>query len=191
MPLILWNHRWEYDKNPEEFFKALYLMAEKGLAFEVAILGENFSRSPVVFEEAGERLGPRIRRYGFAEDRREYARWLGRADILPVTSTHDFFGCSVVEAVYMKCYPILPERLAYPEHIPKRLSGRCLYKGFYGLTSRLEAAIRGVADIRAGALPDELRDHVARYGWSRMARTYDEEMERVVRKREKTSNIGW
>ncbi|MCS7260956.1 MAG: DUF3524 domain-containing protein, partial [Anaerolineae bacterium] len=23
-PLILWNHRWEYDKNPCEFFEALY-----------------------------------------------------------------------------------------------------------------------------------------------------------------------
>ncbi|MFN2165049.1 MAG: DUF3524 domain-containing protein, partial [Anaerolineae bacterium] len=28
-PLILWNHRWEYDKNPKAFFKALYTLAEE------------------------------------------------------------------------------------------------------------------------------------------------------------------
>jgi len=36
-PLILWNHRWEYDKNPQEFFQALYRLQEEGLAFEVAV----------------------------------------------------------------------------------------------------------------------------------------------------------
>ena len=30
-PLILWNHRWEYDKNPTDFFKVLYKMQEKNL----------------------------------------------------------------------------------------------------------------------------------------------------------------
>ena len=41
-PLLLWNHRWEYDKNPEAFFEVLLKLAERGLTFEVAILGENF-----------------------------------------------------------------------------------------------------------------------------------------------------
>jgi glycosyltransferase involved in cell wall biosynthesis len=30
-PLILWNQRWEYDKNPELFFAALYAVAEAGI----------------------------------------------------------------------------------------------------------------------------------------------------------------
>jgi len=180
-PLILWNHRWEYDKNPEVFFKALYLMADKGLDFEVAVLGENFSQSPVVFEEARARLGSRIIHYGFLKDRAEYARWLRRADILPVTSTHDFFGCSVVEAIYMNALPILPERLAYPEHIPERLKDRCFYRGFDGLCSRLEAAISGIEDIRKGGELDDMNAHVARYDWSNMAGIYDEELERMSR----------
>ena len=45
-PLILWNHRWEYDKNPTDFFKALYKMQEKNLDFEVVVLGENFRQIP-------------------------------------------------------------------------------------------------------------------------------------------------
>ena len=50
IPIILWNHRWEYDKNPVDFFKALYKMQEKGLDFEVVVLGENFRQIPEEFE---------------------------------------------------------------------------------------------------------------------------------------------
>ena len=35
-PLILWNHRWEYDKNPETFFKVLFNLHKKGIDFRVA-----------------------------------------------------------------------------------------------------------------------------------------------------------
>jgi len=27
-PLILWNHRWEYDKNPTDFFAELFFVCE-------------------------------------------------------------------------------------------------------------------------------------------------------------------
>ncbi|MBT6325901.1 MAG: DUF3524 domain-containing protein, partial [Bdellovibrionales bacterium] len=33
LPLILWNHRWEYDKNPDEFFNILLLLKKKGVKF--------------------------------------------------------------------------------------------------------------------------------------------------------------
>ncbi len=56
-PLILWNHRWEYDKDPEEFFAALFRLQEEGLPFEVAILGESYRQFPPIFAEAQQRLG--------------------------------------------------------------------------------------------------------------------------------------
>ena len=31
-PIILWNHRWEYDKNPEDFFHILYKIKATGTA---------------------------------------------------------------------------------------------------------------------------------------------------------------
>lgn len=114
-PLFLWNHRWEYDKNPESFFRLLYRLADAGKEFQVAILGENFSQAPEVFEQGRQRLGERIVQYGYAESFEEYARWLWRADLAPVTSYHDFFGASVVEAAWCGCIPLLPKRLAYPE----------------------------------------------------------------------------
>jgi glycosyltransferase involved in cell wall biosynthesis len=173
-PLILWNHRWEHDKNPEEFFRALYVLADKGLSFEVAVLGENFSKTPVEFDAARERLKGRILHYGFVEDLKTYALWLKRADILPVTSIHDFFGCSVVEAVWCGCFPILPKRLAYPEHLPATLHDRHFYTDFDGLVKKLESAIINIEETRK----TNLMAHVERYGWEALAPVYDAEMER-------------
>jgi len=185
-PLILWNHRWEHDKNPEDFFRALYILMEKGLDFEVAILGENFQKSPAVFDEAHERLGKRILHFGFVKDYAQYARWLKRADIVPVTSRHDFFGCSVVEAIYCGAFPILPRRLAYPEHLGENSKKgaetcpeyeKCFYENFDEFLAFLEWTIINIDEARgcnAGA-------GVARYGWDNMAPLYDREMEKAAR----------
>ena len=51
-PLILWNHRWEYDKNPEPFFRSLFKLKDEGLDFKVALLGESFNSKPSIFLEA-------------------------------------------------------------------------------------------------------------------------------------------
>jgi len=185
-PLILWNHRWEHDKNAEEFFRALYILMDKGLGFKVAILGENFQKRPVVFDEARERLGDRIAHFGFVEDHAQYAGWLNRADILPVTSRHDFFGCSVVEAIYCGAFPILPRRLAYPEHLcGKSVEGagaggeyeKYFYDDFEGLLRSLEWAIVNIEKVRG----INVSAKVAHYGWERMAPIYDREMEKVTR----------
>ncbi|MFQ5428238.1 MAG: DUF3524 domain-containing protein [Thermodesulfobacteriota bacterium] len=186
-PLLLWNHRWEFDKNPEIFFRALYILMDRGLDFEVAILGENFRGSPLVFKEARERLGERVVHFGFVEDFSAYARWLKRADILPVTSRHDFFGCSVVEAIYSGCFPLLPHGLAYPEHLSASgLGGNkgeaddvkmCFYEGFDGLIRGLERVLISIDKVRKTSF----KAHVTRYGWPQMAPLYDREMERVAR----------
>jgi glycosyltransferase involved in cell wall biosynthesis len=182
-PLILWNHRWEYDKGPEEFFQALNILMRGGLAFEVAILGEHFEKIPKLFDEAKEVLGERVVHFGYATDYAEYVRWLNRADIVPVTSTHDFFGSSVIEAIYGGAIPILPKRLAYPEHIPKGFHGSCFYEGFDDLVNKVEGAINKVAlgvEKGEGRFSNgALREHVSRYGWQEMAPLYDEMMDRV------------
>jgi glycosyltransferase involved in cell wall biosynthesis len=167
-PLILWNHRWEYDKNPEEFFTALYRLQEEGCAFEVAVLGESYRNCPPVFAEAQQRLGERIIHFGYAESFAEYAHWLWRADILPVNSNHDFFGASVIQAIYCNCIPLLPRRLAYPEHIPPGLQGNVLYDDFEDLLQRLRKILK--EPVRKKHL---LRSHVARYDWQEQITDYD------------------
>jgi glycosyltransferase involved in cell wall biosynthesis len=114
-PLILWNHRWEHDKGPEEFFEALYELADRGVEFELAVLGEQFRQYPPVFDAARQRLGARIIQFGYARDHAQYVYWLARADVVVSTSIHEFFGISVMEAVRAGCRAVLPRRLSYPE----------------------------------------------------------------------------
>jgi glycosyltransferase involved in cell wall biosynthesis len=166
-PLIVWNQRWEYDKDPETMLRALYALADEGLRFRVALAGENFRVTPAEFDQARARLGDRLEHYGYAEDEAEYAGLLQRADIVLSTAIHEFFGVSVVEAIYCGCLPVLPNRLSYPELIPPELHGRCLYDDFPDLLAKLRSA------IAAPAAPPGLRSAMARFDWSALAATYD------------------
>jgi glycosyltransferase involved in cell wall biosynthesis len=175
-PLVLWNHRWEYDKNPEDFFQALCALADQGLEFEVAVLGENFSQSPDVFAQARERLGHRVVSFGYADSFAEYARWLWDADILPVTSRHDFFGMSVVEAVYCGCYPLLPRRLSYPEIFPLNFFQEFYYDDADDLITKMAKAFQGIEHMRQ----TNLRQRVEEFSWKTMVCRYDEALESLA-----------
>jgi len=179
-PLLLWNHRWEHDKNPEEFFRALWVLQQRGLDFRVAILGQNFRNAPVEFEQARQQLGDKIVQFGFVENMEHYAHWLHRADILPVTSCHDFFGASIVEAVYCGCYPLLPNRLAYPEIFSIKDFPGNFYYSFEDLIEKLSIAIKNIDSIRK----QNYSAVVQKYDWKNMAKIYDERFATVAAKRE-------
>jgi glycosyltransferase involved in cell wall biosynthesis len=167
-PLILWNQRWEYDKDPATMLRALYALAEEGLAFRVALAGENLRVQPVEFEAARARLGGRLIHYGYAERLADYAGLLWEADIVLSTAIHEFFGVSIVEAIYCGCRPILPRRLSYPELIPAEWHAMCLYDDFAGLLERLRAA------LAAPRPPAGLQDAAARFDWSALIGRYDD-----------------
>ena len=119
-PVVLWNHRWEHDKGPENFFNALHSLDTEGLDFSLIVLGEAFNRRPSVFEEAKERLAHRTIHFGYVESRAEYARLLRMGTISVSTSLHEFFGISVIEATRAGARPLLPNRLSYPELFPDK-----------------------------------------------------------------------
>jgi glycosyltransferase involved in cell wall biosynthesis len=114
-PIIVWNHRWEFDKGPELFFRALYSLQEQNIAFRLVVLGKAYGKAPPIFDEAKSRLHHHILHWGYCASREEYFYWLGQSDIAAITSYQDFFGMSVIEAAWMGCTPLLPRRLAYPE----------------------------------------------------------------------------
>lgn len=163
VPVIVWNHRWEYDKNPDEFFSTLIELKHEGVAFELVVLGESYNKAPKVFEKAKEELNDRIIHWGFAASFKEYAYWLWRSDILPVTSIQDFFGGSIVEAMYCDCYPLLPNRLAYPEHIEEAY----LY-GQGELKERLKNLLKARKQFDGS--------YLMKYDWSRIIVNYDEQL---------------
>ncbi len=140
-PLILWNQRWEYDKDPATMLRALYALADEGLPFRVALAGESFRVQPVEFEAARARLGGRLVHYGYAESEADYARLLWDADVVLSTAIHEFFGVSIVEAIYCGCRPVLPHRLSYPELLPPEAHDACLYTGFEDLLAKLRVAL--------------------------------------------------
>ena len=112
---ILWNHRWEFDKGPRAFFRVLKALAGQGLPFKVNLAGENFQAKPTPFLEAKEFLGDRLGTYGYIRGRDEYIRTLWESDVVVSTSKQEFFGISLLEAVYCGCFPLVPNRLVYPE----------------------------------------------------------------------------
>jgi len=170
-PLLLWNHRWEYDKNPEAFFQLCYRLKASGLPFQLVVLGKSYGRVPACFAEAREKLKDQIAFMGWVESRDAYRYWLQQADILPVTSRQDFFGASVVEAVYANVYPLLPRRLAYPEHIPPEQQDAHLYRDEEDLYARTAELIRSWPKWRGRS---SFRRFVQHYDWRTLAPVYDE-----------------
>ncbi|MDX1477819.1 MAG: DUF3524 domain-containing protein [Saprospiraceae bacterium] len=166
-PVTLWNHRWEFDKAPDTFFEMLFLLADQEVPFQLVVLGTRGEKYPPVFDAARRRLHDRILQWGPVESRAEYAGWLHRSHILPVTSIQDFFGVSVAEAMYCNVFPLLPDRLAYPEHIPANARHRHLYADDRDLVGRLRSLLeQGVPAIDA-------RSMIAHYDWTQCIRNYD------------------
>jgi glycosyltransferase involved in cell wall biosynthesis len=168
-PRVVWNHRWEHDKGPEVFFAALDVLAARGLAFEVVVLGESFVKEPADFEAARSRLGSRVRQWGHVPERSDYAAWLWQSDVVVSTARHEFFGLAVAEAIACGCRPVLPNDLAYPELIPAPWHDAVLYDDFEGLVQRLEAALTTPDD----ALMEGLGVAVAAFDWRTLAPRYD------------------
>ena len=167
-PLILWNHRWEHDKNPESFFNVLFSLSEGRIPFRVAIAGEQFTRYPAVFDQAKQRLADKIEHFGYLKNRTEYAQLLVQADIVISTAYQENFGLSIVEAAAAGCFPLLPERLSYPEIIPQNYHSLCLYKDDADLENRL-----GELLIGRGAAPAGLPGAMHGYCWPALIGRYD------------------
>lgn len=169
-PVLLWNHRHEYDKNPEQFFTDLrWLRDTAALDFRLVVLGESYTRSPEVFRRARTEFAPQTLHWGYTTDRSEYVRWVRCSDLLYVTSHQDFFGGSVVEAIAAGAVPVLPRRLAYPEHLPPEERDPYLYASPAAGRELLAYWLRNIGSRNI----EPLRSAVRRYDWTRRAPKYD------------------
>lgn len=126
---ILWAARWEHDKNPEDFFRALDILKKRNFDFKLSVIGEQFRNYPEVFDEAEKKFSSEIVQWGYQPTRKDYENVLDDSDIIVSTAVHEFYGISVLEAVSAGALPVLPERLSYPE-LFKDENGH-LYKDFF------------------------------------------------------------
>lgn len=165
---LVWNHRWSGDKDPEGFFAALFALAERGFAFEVAVLGQRAGSWPKVFDQAPQRLGSRLRHLGPVGDRGEYWRRLFWADVVVSTALQENQGLAVAEAVWAGCRPLVPDGLAYPEFYPAEYRyppGR--------LTGALEPLLEQPAAVRRG----DYRPLVAKLTWRSLGPAWRREIQ--------------
>ncbi|MCK5515472.1 MAG: glycosyltransferase, partial [Desulfobulbaceae bacterium] len=119
VPVIVWNHRWEHDKNPDEFFDGLAELEENKVEFKLILLGQSFLTWPKCFDKARIRFKKNIVHSGFAESYFKYVSLLQQGDIVVSTSLHEFYGIAIIEALRAGCVPVLPARLSYPELFEK------------------------------------------------------------------------
>ena len=171
-PLVLWNHRWEHDKDPPAFFAALDEIGD--LPWRLALVGESFRNEPAEFEAARRRWSDRLVAYGH-EPRDRYASLLADAAVVVSTSRQEFFGISILEAAAAGAVPLVPDRLSYPTVIPSEVHDRVLYDGPVDLAVRLRAVLTG--HLGVPGLARAIRDA---YAWEVVAASYDDRCEELV-----------
>ncbi len=172
---VLWNHRWEADKEPGPFLETLLRLARKGVPFE-AVLAGGGRPGPALLEKA-RALGRRAVHIGYAP-RETYPDLLASCHVLVSTSRHDFFGVSVVEGMAAGLLPLLPDRQNYPHLLPGELRDRCLYRDPADLEEKLarEAARPDLA-VEPGEI---LSRRAERFDLARAAEEMDSLLEEIV-----------
>ncbi|MEQ8789083.1 MAG: DUF3524 domain-containing protein [Pirellulaceae bacterium] len=184
---ILWAARWEHDKGPELFFEALELLAARHVDFRLSVVGEQFRDTPEVFATARRRFADRIDRWGFQANRDDYLAALSTVDAIVSTARHEFFGIAVVEAIAAGAYPLLPNRLAYPEILDiaahPQHADAFLYDGrAVTLAERLASlALRldATGSVWSAEVPT-LRHCIARFAWPHRAAEMDAALEALA-----------
>jgi glycosyltransferase involved in cell wall biosynthesis len=141
--LILWNHRWEYDKDPDLFASAMLELARGGCEFRLALLGPRPTPAPNALVRLRRELPERILVDGRV-DAQDYGRWLNRAGIVVSTARHEFQGLAVMEAAAAGALPLVPDALCYPEQYPAQ---------YRYPAAELTALVRRLAEWLGGKRP--------------------------------------
>jgi glycosyltransferase involved in cell wall biosynthesis len=183
---ILWAARWEHDKNPEDFFKALKILKNNGTDFRLSCIGQQFRDIPKIFNSAKDSFAQHIDNWGHIDNREEYIKTLQQADVIVSTANHEFFGITVLEAISAGCFPLLPNRLSYPELLGLvKTQGieECFYNGSVeDLAEKLQDLCK---KIKKKSLwpknlnPLDLTEHLK---WKHLAQQYDQKLKETIQK---------
>ncbi len=175
-PLILSNHRWHHDKNVGAILRALLRLADRDVAFRVAVVGDDQGGERDALMPLIERLGNRVERTGY-QSRGDYLELLSRSDLVVSAARNEYFGIAVVEAIAAGAVPVLPDALAYPEVIPPKFHSAALFQPG-DLTNALEFAVNSLPALRIEMTG--LTESMSRFSWDRVAPMLDAAAVRLV-----------
>ncbi len=184
-PLVLWNHRWEFDKAPDVFSRAVIDLARDDRSFDVALAGDpGQSPHPAMFE-LREALAHRVVQFGRVPSVEEYRALLKRSHIVVSTTRHEFFGVGMVEALAAGCIPVVPGRFNYPALVPAELHQRLLWETEDDLRAKLRSCLALVRQHggAVSAIRAALRSSALRFDWERVAPQWDDALERLIEPR--------
>lgn len=168
-PVLLWNHRWDYDKNPSFFLETARCLLERGISFSVDLMGLGNRQDTSPLCEL--LVDPRVEIVNAepASTKEKYWQRLVRADAIPHAPLQEYFGMSIVEAMHAGVLPILPKTHAYPEYAAS----------FRHVSNPLAAAksIEAIGRAPAEAVVQwrlEAHQAVSQFGWQHCASRYAE-----------------
>ena len=165
---ILWAHRWEFDKAPELFARALRALQAKGVPFQLVIAGEPGDNPSPAITGLPDEFGSAMRHFGYAASKEAFGRLLWSSDIAVSTTRHEFFGVGMVEAMSAGCIPCAPRRYNYPALVPAELHDILLWDDEAGFGARLEALLTGPLPPR-----EMFRAAARRFAWNVIAPNWD------------------
>ena len=180
-PVIVWNQRWQFDRNPAMFFKVLNRLNDIDLEFDLILAGDTKHRKPEEFEKAWKRFGDQITHFGYVENVENYSRLLHSGDIVVSTATYEFFCVAIMEAIYCGCHPLVPNQLHYPELIPERLHKPLLHAPvLYDTEDDLFHHLKNLLTGETKPLPKASLQNINKHlDWSRMIGRYDDLFEEL------------
>lgn len=112
--LILWNHRWEYDKAPQVFLSALKNLSALNIDFQLALLGDRPAKKTSSLIQIEKEFSDKII-ISQKVSKQDYKKYLALSSIVVSTAIHEFQGLSMLEAVSAGAVPAVPDDLCYRE----------------------------------------------------------------------------
>jgi glycosyltransferase involved in cell wall biosynthesis len=176
-PLILWNHRWEFDKAPGMFARAIRQLAAEGLDFRLALAGDPGPNPDPDLAGLATEMGERVEHTGFVESPAAFARLLWESNVVVSTTRHEFFGVGMVEALYCECRPVAPRRYNYPDLVPPAWHESSLFDDEPGLLRLLRQAITAPRTADGAG-----RASASRFDWATVAPVWDSAIESMARR---------
>lgn len=171
-PRVLWNHRWEFDKDPDAFADAIEHLDASDVEFDLVLLGSRPPQGPRALRRVREYAGKRIVHDGDAPAD-AYRKLVSGSDVVVSTARQEFFGISVVEAVAAGCRPVLPNRLSYPWLVPEQYHDMVLYEE----GDLVDTLISAIGNPRP---PEGLVASMRSFSWEVIAPWYDRRFQEIA-----------